>query len=150
MNSQAYSELSDFDLLTLVIWREARGEGMLGKRGVAHVVDNRASAPCWWGHDIPSVILHPYQFSSFNPSDPNADKWPDEDEPSLADCQEAARGILQRTDPDLTSGATYYWSPPLVSPPKQWGSVVETLHTGNLHFCKSLAPLVVTDVELGL
>jgi len=76
MQAAAYSELSALDLMKLCVWREARGEGMLGKRGVAQVIQNRANDPSWWGHDIRSVILKPWQFSSFNMADPNSEKWP--------------------------------------------------------------------------
>src|SRR5450755_941272 len=43
MQAAAYSELSPLDLMKLCVWREARGEGILGKRGVAQVIQNRAN-----------------------------------------------------------------------------------------------------------
>src|SRR6202042_2007527 len=36
MQAGAYSELSELDLMKLCVWREARGEGILAKRGVGH------------------------------------------------------------------------------------------------------------------
>lgn len=136
MEPSAYNALNDLDLLALCIWREARGEGMLGKRGVAHVVANRVNANKFFGHDTRTVILKPYQFSSFNASDPNADKWPEETDPSWQDSQAAAKQVLSWNDPDLTAGALYYFSPPLSRAPEAWGSVGVTLVTGNLTFCK--------------
>lgn len=147
MQPKSYSELSDLDLFVLCIWREARGEGLLGKRGVAHVIINRVDRPGWWGHDVRSVILKPYQFSSFNASDPNADKWPADDDSALPDCVQAAQGAFSATpDEDVTSGATFYFSPPLIAPPvKAWGPVEITVKIGNLTFCKS-APVDMRDV----
>jgi len=117
-------------------WREARGEGQLGKRGVGHVVLNRVNARSFFGHDVQSVILKPWQFSSFNPTDPNADKWPDWADASWMDSLAASKQVLAWDDPDLTSGALYYFSPPLTVPPHAWGPVNVTLVTGNLTFCK--------------
>ncbi len=64
-------------LLALVIWREARGETLAAKLAVAWVVRNRVQRPGWWGKDWGSVVLKPFQFSSFNHNDPNATRWPD-------------------------------------------------------------------------
>lgn len=138
MEAQPYENLSDADLLALCIWREARGEGMLGKRGVGHVVSNRVSHNKFFGHDVRSVILKPWAFSSFNANDPNADKWPADADPSWMDSQTAAKQVLSWNDPDLTSGALYYFSPPLKEAPHAWGSVGVTLVCGNLTFCKPI------------
>jgi N-acetylmuramoyl-L-alanine amidase len=146
MDAQPYTELTDLELLALCVWREARGEGSLGKRGVAHVVDNRISARSFFGHDVCSVILKPYQFSSFNPSDPNADKWPADNDISWADSRSAAQAILSGKDADLTGGALYYFSPPLTAAPRAWGSVGVTLVVGNLTFCKPI-PTNAADVQ---
>jgi N-acetylmuramoyl-L-alanine amidase len=131
-----YGQLSAVDLMALCIWREARGEQMMGKRGVGHVIANRVNARSFFGHDIVSVILKPYQFSSFNPEDPNADKWPEDDDPSWMDSQQAAKAVVSWNDSDLTAGALYYFSPPIVRPPSAWGSVGVTIVVGNLTFCK--------------
>lgn len=62
-------------LMALCTWREARGEGEAARRGVLHVILNRA-AQKFFGSDPVSVILYPWQFSSFNHADPNASKFP--------------------------------------------------------------------------
>jgi N-acetylmuramoyl-L-alanine amidase len=140
MDAKPYNELSITELLALCIWREARGEGYMGKRGVAHVIWNRSQQPGWWGHTIEQVILKPYQFSSFNANDPNSSKWPeDENEMSWCECKQVAEAVLSREadeQNDLTGGAVYYFSPPLTEPPKAWGNVEITLKLGNLTFCK--------------
>jgi N-acetylmuramoyl-L-alanine amidase len=134
MNPQPYEQLSDLQLAALCIWREARGEGLLGKRGVAHVIHNRAQQG--FGYSIAHVILKPYQFSSFNANDPNADKWPADADHSWLDCQQTASEVLGGSDEDITNGATFYYSPPLTAPPHAWGPVDIVLKVGNLTFCK--------------
>ena len=139
MEAQDYSQLTDEQLLALCCWREARGEGNLGKRGVAHVIANRAADPKWWGHDMRSVILKPFQFSSFNANDPNSTKWPLDDEADWLDCLEAAQKVLAGGDPDPSEGATYYFSPPLLVAPHAWGPVEVTAKIGRLTFCKPVS-----------
>ena len=87
MQPQEYDLMSDLQLLILMDWREAEGEGLLGKRGVAHSAKNRADMPGWWGGpSLKSVILKPMQFSSFNPGNPRERDWPDDDQPAYQDC----------------------------------------------------------------
>ena len=90
--------MSDRDLLRLCIWREARGEIYMAKRGVAHVVHNRSLTAAWWNHHmahiLANVILYPYQFSSFNPRDPNETKWPEDDDPAFVDATRIADALI--------------------------------------------------------
>jgi len=132
-----YGEISDLELLALCCWREARGEGMLGKRGVCHVILNRVKDGHFGGHEIHGVILKRYQFSSFNLSDPNSDKWPVEGETSWLDCIDAAKSVIENTDEDFTRGCLFYYSRPLTAPPiRQWGNVQIVLTVGGITFCK--------------
>lgn len=126
--------------MALCCYREARGEPFDGKRGVCHVIKNRADRPGWWGHDVPSVILKPWQFSSFNGNDPNAEVWPADESAAWTDCMAAAAAVLVGNDPDLTEGATYYHDTSIMFP-KAWGNVLayqNTLNVGRLKFYKPL------------
>ena len=138
----AYTSMSDLALLQLAIWREARGEPYDGKRGVAHVITNRSLVASWWnGHtvgQVGNVVLHPYQFSSFNVADPNADKWPADDDPSFAECCAVSLSVMGGSDPDNTDGATYYYDTS-IDWPEAWGpqaNYVNTLNVGRLRFWK--------------
>lgn len=135
MEATRYEVLDDAHLLALVIWREARGESFLGKRGVGCVVRNRIDAQTYFGHDYQTVILKPYQFSSFNANDPNSTKWPVDGDEVWMDCLAEANEVLGGCD-DLTFGALFYYSPPLVAPPRAWGNVSATAHIGHLEFYK--------------
>jgi N-acetylmuramoyl-L-alanine amidase len=152
VNPVPYAHLSELELLALCVWREARGEGLLGKRGVAHVIQNRAAHPRWWGGpSLHSVILKPWQFSSFNPGDANAEKWPGDCNPWFVDCEEICQAVLRGADEDITGGATSYHD--ISIPPPAWatdGSNELTLAVGRLKFYRLAPALRVTDVELGM
>ena len=135
MELRPYSELSDLELLSLCIWREARGEGLLGKRGVGHVVKNRADNPSWWGGTIQQVILAPWQFSSFNENDSNSGKWPADNDPAYSDSLTIAEDVLINGDEDITSGAVSYYDTSIPAP--IWaGTMTLTLAVGKFRFFK--------------
>lgn len=100
------------DTLARTIWGEARGTGGDGMRRVAAVIMNRVAHPGWWGHDISSVCLAPWQFSCRNLGDPNLPKLlaVDETDPTfrlaVAIATTAAAGKLV----DLTNGADSYYA----------------------------------------
>lgn len=114
MESQPYSELSDLALLELCVWREARNQPLDGMRAVANVIRNRVYNPDpfnkrqWWGNDWHSVILHPWQFSSFNELDPNVAKWPSDTDPSFGDVCQVSTPIFMGVGSDNTNGALWY------------------------------------------
>ena len=70
--------LAHIQLRARTTWRETRGESTEGQRGIIHTVVNRAAKAGWWGNDVVSVILKPFQFSSFNLDDPRRCKPPNE------------------------------------------------------------------------
>jgi len=140
MEAVPYGQLSELKLIALCCYREARGEPLDGKRGVCHVIRNRVNQPSWWGGDWKSVILKPWQFSSFNVNDPNNSLWPPDDSPSWTDCLSAASGVYAGVDDDLTGGATFYHDTSM-GWPKAWGSETEyvnTLNVGRLKFYKPI------------
>jgi spore germination cell wall hydrolase CwlJ-like protein len=141
----SYDLMSDMGILALCCWREARGEGLLGKRAVACVVRNRINADSFFGHDWHSVILKPYAFSSFNANDPNSDKWPEDSDQSFEDCCDVAQMVIDGAE-DVTNGALYYYSPPLTAPPHAWGNVIAAASIGHLSLWKpGLAPIDSVD-----
>jgi N-acetylmuramoyl-L-alanine amidase len=105
------NELNDKDLLALCIMGEARGEPVIGKLAVAHVVLNRAAHPGWWGHDVKSVLLKKYQFSCFLDSDPNRahmGDWLKYTHPGMETCLTISELSLAGLTTDPTDGATHY------------------------------------------
>lgn len=97
-------------LLALCAWREARDQGYQGMLAVCWAIKNRADNPGWWGKDFESVIEAKWQFSSFNPDDPNAKLLPGNpavDAPWAAALQ-AAEMVYTNAVVDPTDGATHY------------------------------------------
>ena len=96
-------------IAALCLWREARGQKMDAQRGVLHVILNRAAAG-FRGHDPVTVVLAPYQFSSFNPNDPNAHLLPNpkqtQDWEAWLDCC----SLVDSPGDDPTGGAVMYES----------------------------------------
>jgi spore germination cell wall hydrolase CwlJ-like protein len=90
-------------VLALCLWREARGESREAQTGVAWVLRNRI-AKRFRGKDAIEVVLWPYQFSSFNANDPNARKFPRDDDKAFAQCL----AVVQDPGPDPTGGALMY------------------------------------------
>ena len=58
----------DLKIWALTIWGEARGEDLSGQHAVARVIYNRAIKK---NKSIKEVCLQRYQFSCWNPDDPN-------------------------------------------------------------------------------
>lgn len=104
----------EYALLALCVWREARGEVYSGKLGVAWSVRNRVMTPgkTWWGDDWEEVILKPWQYSAFNPGDPNAVKFPGDPkkDPAWLECMQAAEDAYSGISADPTGGATHYYA----------------------------------------
>jgi len=133
----ALEQVYEVFLLALVIWREARGESLPAKLGVAWVVRNRVQRPGWWGKDWISCVLKPFQFSSFNATDPNAVRWPSPLDTSWEASLQIAADVYAGRGQDPTSGAVYYFDRSLDNNPPAWaidGSNAHTADIGNLHF----------------
>lgn len=130
----------NFGLLPLCAWREAQNQGYLGMLGVCWNVLNRAAKPGWWGKDVPSCILHPFQYSSFNPGDPNSKKFPQSTDPPAVqqawqDALRAAHDAFTGAVPDPTNGSLFYHDSSIATP-SVWGPVVQTAQIGTLTFYK--------------
>lgn len=89
-------------VLALAVWREARGESPLGKLLVAQTIENRVVDPRWPETYI-GVIVQPWQFSAFNRNDPNALKFPAENDPIWPECVAAAECVLNAPRPFTTA-----------------------------------------------
>jgi spore germination cell wall hydrolase CwlJ-like protein len=141
MEAVPYDTLTDEQLLALCIWREARGETFDAKFAVGCSVRNRVLRPSWWGYDWHTVILKKWQYSSFNPGDPNEKKWPEDEDPSWKDSVACAQRTIEIA-PDTTNGATNYYDTSIHFP-SGWGPIGEwtnTLNIGRLKFWKHVTP----------
>jgi N-acetylmuramoyl-L-alanine amidase len=142
MIATSYDELSDSDLMALCVWREADDQQTLGKRGVAHVIQNRMKYPSEFGHSIRSIILKPYAFSSFNEGNPDSTKYPNEQNAeewqSWLDSQTACQDVLQGTDTDFTGGCVMYHDTSIGEPPAWTKEFEFVLQVGRLKFYRKV------------
>lgn len=115
---------ADVDTLARTCWGEARGEGLNGMVAVAWVACNRAAIAEATGRaqfgdgSIASACRVPWQFSSWNESDPNRAKLEAVtlDEPSFQQAMLAALLVVTGNRPDPTQGATFYWADSIATP----------------------------------
>jgi spore germination cell wall hydrolase CwlJ-like protein len=132
------------DTLARTIWGEARGEGTAGMEAVANVVMNRvafsrARGGYWWGNTVEEVCRKPWQFSCWNPTDPNVLKLR---QLTTADTQfrqaiTIAAAAVDGRLPDRTGGATHYHAPSVR--PAWRVSAVKTAMIGAHTFYRGIA-----------
>lgn len=106
---------SAIDTLARTLYGEARGEKVRGIEAVAAVIINRVEFALkrggyWWGSDVETVCLRPWQFSCWNANDPNRNKilLVEETNKVFGICLRVARRALAGTLKDPTKGATHY------------------------------------------
>ena len=98
------------EIFAKTIYGEARGEGLPGMEAVANVIMNRVKKPSWWGKTVREVCLKPFQFSCWNPNDPNRVKLTEDlsADPIFQVCCRIAKRALCGLLPDKTKGSTHY------------------------------------------
>lgn len=102
----------DLDTLSRTIYGEARGEfikfGVAPLIAVANVILNRWRKK--FAPTIHAVCKSPYQFSCWNPGDPNLQEITKVDQKSIIfrKCCEVAQKVLSEEWPDLTDGCDHY------------------------------------------
>lgn len=123
-------------IAALCIWREARGESKEAQLGVLWVLLNRKNAQgrFGWPVTLNGVVTQPRQFSSFNPEDPNAIKWPLSSDPIF---QNICRMLDSPGLSDPTLGANHYHSLPDHQPFPKWADPKKlTVTIGHFKFYK--------------
>jgi spore germination cell wall hydrolase CwlJ-like protein len=110
----------DLDTLARTLWGEARNQGREGMAAVANVIVNRVDIdlhndkkPDWWGEGFHAVCRKPWQFSCWNPNDPNLVKLKavTEDDLNFLMAVGIAADAISGNLPDRTHGATHYFAP---------------------------------------
>ena len=103
-------------IVTLALWREARGESYEVKLGIANVIRNRAADPRW-PNQLDEVVLQPLQFSSFNKTDWNTTKFPERKQ--KADWKaylECAKAVEESVEKSVVGGANHYHDTSIPTP----------------------------------
>jgi N-acetylmuramoyl-L-alanine amidase len=110
----------DADLLTRLVWAEARSESFEGQCAVVWVVLNRlAREPGRFPSTIAGIIKAPYAFSCFNTSDPQCAKVKaiDERAPAFVEAMHAVTAVLTGRVKDNTMGSDHYFVSKMANPP---------------------------------
>lgn len=117
----------------LCAWREARGDGNDGIRGVLHVIANRSVAR---NRSWAEIVYQPLQFSSMTyPHDPQLTVIPIRPDPQFDYCYEMADLIFGGGDFDLTNGAQFYFADSIPMP--DWAKeMTATAKIGRHNFYK--------------
>lgn len=107
-----YDPLNPTDVIARTIWAEARNQGTAGMAAVACVIKNRQDNPSWWGRSWISVCQKPFQFSAWNPGDPNLPKLlgVDESDPQFVMALDLAAAVQAGALVDHTGGADSYFA----------------------------------------
>lgn len=107
--------MNDVHILARTIYGEARGEyyrldgGLASLIAVGNIVKNRLKQKTWYGSTISEVCQKPYQFSCWNPHDPNLRLITTTiTDPLFDQCMSVAQMILDDRWPDLTKGCDHY------------------------------------------
>jgi hypothetical protein len=138
---------AETDTLARTMFGEARGEGEAGMAAVAHVVFNRVDARSWWGRDVVGVCMKRWQFSCWNPGDPNRERLlrvTGSDvlfrrANTIAAELLAAQRQGSRMRLDTTDGATHYYAPALVATPRWARGLTPCQRIGRHLFFKGVA-----------
>lgn len=133
----------DVTLLSLCCWREDRGGTLAAEIAMCCSVRNRVQHPSWWGHSYREVILEAWQYSCFNPADPNATKYPNLNDPTYQRCLAAAQYAMNPANPDTSLGADSYFDASLDDRPPKWTKgphSVQTVVIGRLRFWRTAPP----------
>jgi N-acetylmuramoyl-L-alanine amidase len=114
-----YNPLDDLDVMALTVWAEARGEPIKGQIAVAWVIRNRWEHPRWWSRNrdsipddtIAAVVKDPYQFSCWNPNDPQRKQLENPrmlNDLAFMEIREICRMVICNEVFDPTGGADHY------------------------------------------
>lgn len=132
-------------LLSMCLFGEGRNQCREAKIGIGCVIRNRTrlNRSYMGGSTYAGVILHRGQFDCFRPQDPNSPKLLtplDFEHRSVWEaCYEAASQVYQLDVKDVTDGAIFYFSKPVLSPPRAWGAVSMTVQIDGLKFWRELS-----------
>ena len=120
------NNLEEIDILARTIYGGARGEygrrdgGIAALSAVRNVVMNRLKAKTWYGKTITEICHKPFQFSCWNPQDPNRVLLMSsqiEQDRLFHLCHQVAESVATSQWPDLTHGSDHYYALTMSKPP---------------------------------
>lgn len=134
-------EMDSLEAMARTLWGEARGEGDIGMEAVACIIINRVKSDIkWWGTDVKSVCLAPYQFSCWLKSDPNLPKLMavTKSDPIYVSALDISARAINGDLADFTGGATHYHDRRMSKYPKWTYRLTPTAEIGHHLFYKTV------------
>lgn len=126
----------DMEIMAKTIFGEARGESEEGQIAVACCILNRFKFGRWYaGKTIAETCQKPWQFSCWNPNDPNRAKLEALSFPSFSKYFPIIAAAEKK---DITGGATHYYAPSAVKCPKWAEGKEPCAKIGNHLFFKEI------------
>lgn len=127
---------TEIDVTARTVYGEARGEGNQGMKAVANVIRNRVEAalkhvqatgkphPLFGDGTYEDCCKRPWQFSCWNPNDPNRSIISDVTtaDPIFLLASQIASFAVNGVLPDITGGATYYKR---IGTPASWAEDID-------------------------
>jgi len=110
----------DVDLLSRLVWAEARSESFEGQCAVVWVVINRLRRESGrFPKTIAGIVKAPFAFSCFNTSDPQCarTKTIDERDTAFVEATYAVTSVLTGRVEDPTLGSDHYYLSRMAKPP---------------------------------
>jgi spore germination cell wall hydrolase CwlJ-like protein len=101
----------DIEMLSKVVWAEARSESWEGQCAVVWVIINRLNREGGrFPKTIQGIIKQPYAFSCFNSNDPQCErvKVVNETDPAYLEAMRAVLAVVTGRMPDPVLGADHY------------------------------------------
>ena len=126
----------DIDIVARTLFGEARGEGSLGMRAVAHVIRNRVRDKRW-RDTYAEVCLRSKQFSAWNRRNPQYPLMRDIglDNATYRIAYAIAAEVMAAESEDVTQGANHYFATS-IDPPSWADPVKETVTIQSHRFFK--------------
>lgn len=128
----------DLDTLARTMYGEAEARNILDATAVAAVVLNRVKHK-QWPNSVAAVCKQPWQFSCWNPGDPNRERIMNADSAWFEKCKDLAARVMTLSAngkfSDPTNGATHYYATYVKAP--KWAKghkpCYEVLHKRGAH-----------------
>lgn len=117
MDDRSIHDITDLVLMTLCVWREARGETPACRLAVACSIMERVHTPGWWGHDIQSVVTKPWQYSSMTAThDTQLTRYAVTNDLGWAACMRLVSDAINGTAANPAPGADSYYDVSIEAP----------------------------------
>jgi len=109
-------DLKDVDIMARTMYGEAEADNEQDALAIGCVIRNRAKYARFWPNSIAGVCLQPWQFSCWNPGDPNRQRILVASDIWFERCKQMAAQIIKDEVRDMTARSTHYYETGIKKP----------------------------------